>query len=158
MPTMKFNLRNSVPILNSDTPATTKIAALIFLISYCMTLYLLANIIYAAYLVSVRHIPDSPKLPGNSLKGLMLFTIAALAVWALMKGFLIAKLFFRRRWAKNVLSAITLLVSIVILWTHSIHPENASLNLRNNLEHVAEVVAVILLFTPRSAAWFRFMA
>lgn len=88
----------------------------------------------------------------------MFFTVLVLAAWALLKGFLIAKLFYRRRWAKNVLSGITLLVFIVIFWTHSMYPENVSLDLRNNLEHVAEVVAVVLLFTPGSMAWFRFRA
>lgn len=62
-----------------------------------------------------------------------LFTVAVLAMWALMKGFLIVKLLFRRHWAKNVLSAIAVLMFTVIFWTHSMHPENESLSLRNNL-------------------------
>jgi hypothetical protein len=155
---MKFNLRDSVPIFNKNAPAATKLAALIFTISYCLSLHLLVNIIHAAHLVSVEHMPASPKISNNSLRGLMFFTVLVLAAWALLKGFLIAKLFYRRRWAKNALSGITLLVFIVIFWTHSMYPENVSLDLHNNLEHVAEVVAVVLLFTPGSMAWFRFRA
>jgi hypothetical protein len=155
MPTIKFNLRESVPILNRDAPATTKIAALIYLISFCMSLHLLINIVFAAYLLSLKNFSISPKISGDTLRNITLFTAAAIAVWVLVKGLLIATVFFRRRWAKNALSVITLLIFFVILLTHLTHPENASTNLRNNLEHVAEVVAVIFLFTPKSTAWFR---
>lgn len=155
---MKSNLRESVPILNSSTPATTKIAALVFLISYCVSLHFLFGVIHGAYLLSVKNFSISPQISGGTLRSITLFSVAALAVWALMKGFLIAKLFFRRRWARNVLSVITLLIFFVIVVTHSMHPENASMNLSDNLEHVAEVVAVILLFAPKSTAWFRFRA
>jgi hypothetical protein len=157
MPTMKFSLRESVPILNRDAPITTRIAALVFLISFCMSLHLLVNLISATHLLSLQN-SSSPKMSGDSLRRLMLFTVATIAVWVLAKGLLIANLFFRRRWAKNVLSVITLLVFFAILFAHTVHPENASTNLSNNLEHVAEVIAVILLFTPKSAAWFRFRA
>jgi hypothetical protein len=153
---MKSNLRESVPILNKSTPATTKISALVFLVSYCISLHLLFDVISAAHLLSIKHFSISPKISGDSLRSLMLFTIATLAIWALVKGFLIANLFFRRRWAKNVLSVVTLLSFFGILLTHSMHPDNASMNLRNNLEHVAEVIAVIFLFTPESTTWFRF--
>jgi hypothetical protein len=152
---MKFNIRENVPMLNGNTPITIKIAALIFSVAFCISLYFLGGMIYAAYLISVASIPASSKLSGDTLTALALFDVAVLAIWALMKGFLIAKLFFRRRWAKNVLSGITLLVFIVIILVHSMHPENASLSLRNNLERVAEVVAVLLLSTPGSRAWFR---
>jgi hypothetical protein len=155
MPTTKFNLRESVPILNRDAPATTKIAALIYLISFCMSLHLLINIISAAYLLSLKDFAISPKVSGNALRNLTLFTAGAIAVWVLVKGLLIANVFFRRRWARNVLSVITLLIFFVILLTHLAHPENASVNLGNNLDHVAEVAAVILLFAPKSTAWFR---
>ncbi|WP_175153646.1 hypothetical protein [Paraburkholderia ultramafica] len=155
---MKFNLRESVPILNRDAPITTKIAALVFLISFSMSLHLLVSLISATHLLSLENISISPKISGDSLRRLMLFTVAVIAAWVLANGLLIANLFFRRRWAKNVLSVMTLLIFFAILFAHSVHPENASTNLSNNLEHVAEVVAVILLFTPKSTAWFRFRA
>ncbi|WP_321789579.1 hypothetical protein [Paraburkholderia sp. J94] len=155
---MNFNLRDSAPILNSDTPATIKFAALIFLISYSMTLHSLVILIHGEYLFYVGHVPDYLKTSAGSIRSVERFTVAVLAMWALMKGFLIVKLLFRRRWAKNVLSAIVLLMFIVIFWTHSMHPENESLSLPNNFGNVAEVVAVVLLSTPRSAAWFRLRA
>jgi hypothetical protein len=158
MPTMKFNLRESMPILNSDTPAATKIAALIFLICYCVFLRLFVGVISAAHLLSVRNFSISPKVPAGTLKSVMLGTVAVFGIWAVVKGLLIAKLFFRRRWAKNVLCVITLLTAFALLLMYSVHPANASLYLRNNLEHVAEVVAVILLFTPGSRSWFRLRA
>ncbi len=156
--TMKFNLHESVPIFNSDTPTTIKITALIFLISYSITLHSLAIMIHGEYLFYVGHVPDYLKTSASSIRSVERFTVAVLAMWALMKGFLIVKLLFRRRWAKNVLSAIAVIMFIVIFWTHSMHPENESLSLRNNFDCIAEVVAVVLLSTPRSAAWFRFRA
>lgn len=154
-PTMKFVLRESVPILNRNTPATTKTAALVFLISYCIFLRLLAGLTYGAYLLSVKNFSISTKISSDTLRNITLFSVAALAVWALVKGFLIAKLFFRRRWAKNVLSAIALATFLVVLLIHSMRPEDTSMMLSNNLEHIAEVVAVILLLTPKSTTWFR---
>lgn len=149
------NLRESVPILNRNTPATTKIAALVFLVSYFMSLRFLVEVIQGAYLLSEQQFSISSKMSGDTLRGITLLAIAPLAVWAIVKGFLIAKLFFRRRWAKNVLSVIAVLIFLVILWAHTMHPENASMTPSNNLEHIAEVVAVVLLLTPRSRSWFR---
>jgi hypothetical protein len=120
-----------------------------------MSLHLLINIVFATYLFSSMDFAISPKISRDSLRNIALFTAVAIAVWVLVKGLLIANVFFRRRWARNVLSVITLLIFFVILLTHLTHPENASMNLSSNLEHVAEIVAVIFLFTPKSTAWFR---
>ena len=67
MPTMKFSLRESVPILNRDAPITTRIAALVFLISFCMSLHLLVNLISATHLLSLQN-SSSPKMSGDSLR------------------------------------------------------------------------------------------
>lgn len=155
---MKFNLRESVPIFNDDTPVAAKIAALIFLISYVIALQSLFSLIHTAYLLFVRPLPASPQISGDSLRRLALFVAGVTGVWELIRGFLISKLLFRRRWAKNVLSGIALCMFLMIFWAHLMKPENASLNLSNNLENVAEVVAVALLFTRESRAWFRFRA
>ena len=100
MPTMKFSLRESVPILNRDAPITTRIAALVFLISFCMSLHLLVNLISATHLLSSQN-SSSPKMSGDSLRRLMLFTVATIAVWVLAKGLLIANLLLRRRGPKT---------------------------------------------------------
>ncbi|WP_152603335.1 MULTISPECIES: hypothetical protein [Burkholderia] len=155
MPAIKFNLLESVPILNRDAPATTQVAALIYLISFCLSLRLLASLSYATYLLSLEDFSISTKISGSTFRNITIFSVAASAVWVLVKGTLIAKLFYRRRWAKNVLSAISLLTFLLLLLSHSMNPENLSTSLGNNLENVAEVLAVILLFTPKSTAWYR---
>ncbi|WP_459623882.1 hypothetical protein [Burkholderia sp. 3C] len=154
---MRFVLHGKVPILSGKSPISAKIAAMILLVFYFPLPILFVQMLCGYHdFESLNNFQSSEKMSAAALGAIVFFLLTIVLVWVVVKGFLLVELFSRQRWAKNVLSVILVIKMLAIFLAYVVHPEDASLAPSNNIDCIAEVVAVILLATPKSIAWFRF--
>jgi hypothetical protein len=152
---MTIDFRASIPIFRGDAPVAEKVGAFIFLLTYCVLLHALFGMARGVYLIATQGFPNSPKISTDTVRMISYFVLVSFALWALFKGFLIGKLLFQRRWAKNTLVIIAWLLFSMNFWLHQIHPENSSTNFTHNFTHIVDVVATIFFMTSGARTWFK---